>query len=229
MDKAISNSSIDKTARIYKGVRVVDSRVSAGCVIGDECDLVRVEMAECSEFGRRNLIRSTRIGFGSYTGTNTIIKNAEIGSYCSIAWNVSIGGGNHDMSAASTYTPYWWKRTLGLTLRDDRCSARCEIGSDVWIGSGANIVTGVKVGNGAVLGAGAVVVKDVPPYSIMGGVPARLIRYRFDEEICERLLRIAWWDWPREMVKQAAPLLNKKLDEQVIEDLEKIHQKMGIA
>lgn len=128
------------------------------------------------------------------------------------------------MSAVSTYTPYWWKRTFGASLEDDRAPSSCEVGGDVWIGAGANIVTGVKVGHGAVLGAGAVVVKDVPPYAVVGGVPARIIRYRFDEELRERLLALAWWNWPRELITQAVPLLHSALSGDVLESLEDLSE-----
>ena len=220
MGNRVLNSSIDESARIYERVRIANSQISSGCVVGDDCDLVDVVMSEYAEFARRNLIRKTRIGIGSYTGTNTIVKNAVIGNYCSIAWNVSIGGGNHAMSSASTYTPYWWKRTFDIELDDSREAANCEIGSDVWIGAGANIVTGVRVGDGAVLGAGAVVVKDIPSFAVVGGVPARIIRYRFDEKTRKRLLKLAWWDWPRSRVALAATLLHERLDEQTLEKLE---------
>lgn len=93
MSNRVTNSIVDPTAKIYERVRIVDSRIEAGCVVGDDCDLVDVVMAERSEFGRRNVVRKASIGVGSYTGTNTVVKNARIGNYCSIAWNVSMGGG----------------------------------------------------------------------------------------------------------------------------------------
>ncbi|WP_172135674.1 CatB-related O-acetyltransferase [Adlercreutzia sp. ZJ473] len=194
--------------------------------MADGCDLVRVGMASYSELGRRNIVRKAQIGEGTYTGTNTVIKNASIGRYCSIAWNVSVGGGNHNVDSVSTYTPYWWKRTFGVDLPDDRESAYCEVGSDVWMGVGVNITTGVTIGHGAVLGAGSVVVKDVPAYAVMGGVPARVIRYRFDEEIRERLLWLGWWDWPREIIAKVAPLLHRRLDDAVLVKLESIFREL---
>ncbi len=222
MYRRFSESEVDETATVYSDVKMTDCCIGAWCTVAEGCDLVDVNMGAGSEFGRRNLVRKSQIGKGSYTGSNAVIKNACIGNYCSVAWNVSIGGGNHDMESASTYTPYWWKKVFGIVLEDTRKPAHCEIGSDVWIGAGANIVSGVKVGHGAVIGAGAVVVKDVPPYAIVGGVPAHVIRYRFDEDTRERLLNLSWWDWSKDRIAKAASLLHCKLDESTLLQLESL-------
>lgn len=96
----------------------------------------------------------------------------------------------------------------------DNWSAQCTdrndvttVGSDVWIGDGAIILTGVTVGDGAVIGSRAVVAKDVPPYGIAAGNRAELVRYRFDEKVVAQLLRLRWWDWPRELLVEAADIL----------------------
>jgi virginiamycin A acetyltransferase len=88
------------------------------------------------------------------------------------------------------------------------------IGNDVWIGYEAVILSGVKIGDGAIIGARAVVTKDIPPYTIVGGVPAKVIRKRYDDETIQRFCQIKWWDWQDEQIKQAIPLLmNGRLDE----------------
>lgn len=76
------------------------------------------------------------------------------------------------------------------------------MGNDVWVGCNSVLISGVKVGDGAIIGAGAVVTKDIPPYAIVVGVPARVIKYRFDEEVRERLLQIKWWNWDDEKIKR---------------------------
>ena len=83
----------------------------------------------------------------------------------------------------------------------------CIIGNDVWIAAGVNILHKVKIGNGAVIGAGAVVTKDIPPYAIAAGVPAKVIKYRFDEEFIAELERIKWWNWPRDLIMKNIDLL----------------------
>ena len=93
-----SSSTIDDTARLFRNIRCVKSIIGKNCCIGDDCDIEELVMEDKSELGRRNVIRKSTIGKGSYTGTNTIIKNSDIGRYCSISWNVSIGGGESQLS-----------------------------------------------------------------------------------------------------------------------------------
>lgn len=135
---------------------------------------------------------------------------AEIGSFCSIATQIRISDGNHPLDLVST-SPAMYLKDWGIaendyahTIRNDE---RIVIGHDVWIGMGATLLTGITIGHGAVIAAGAVVTKDVPPYAIMGGVPAKLIRYRFDPQTIDKLLASAWWTWPDEVIRAKAPLL----------------------
>lgn len=212
---------IAESAKIYPTAVVRSSVVSDGCCVADGCDLLNVAMAPKSEFGRRSLVRDAEIGYGSYTGSNTVIKNCVIGKFCSISWNLSIGGVNHNYRAASTYTPYWWKRVLGAGVEPEP-TPRSIIGNDVWVGAGTNILAGVKVGDGAVIGAGALVNKDVPPYAVWGGVPARLIRFRFDEETVGRLLALRWWSWPIAAIAAHSALLSGDLTEEKLLELERV-------
>ena len=134
-----------------------------------------------------------------------------IGHYGSIADGVDLLlGGNHRMDWISTYPfpalPGLWPEAVG---RSDFHTSQgpISIGHDVWIGSGAMILSGVTIGHGAVIAARAVVTKDVRPYAIVAGNPAREIRRRFDDANIERLLASCWWDWPRERVVSALPAL----------------------
>jgi acetyltransferase-like isoleucine patch superfamily enzyme len=132
------------------------------------------------------------------------------GSSCSISEGVVIYlGGHHRTDFASTYP-------FGKIFNDvfgggaygvHPNKGDIHIGSDVWIGEGVHILPNVKIGHGAVLGCGSIVTKDVKPYSIVAGNPAKLIRYRFSEEVINELLDIAWWDLPVPLIKQLVPLL----------------------
>jgi len=200
-----NNSIISPLARVFRNVRCVNSTISDYCTIGDDSDLDGVTMLEKSEFGRRNLIRNSIIGRGSYTGTNTIMKNTSIGKYCSLAWNISIGGGNHNYHNMSTYSDYWYQKTFGVLFdkESNGCNEIAEpvtIGNDVWVGSGVTILNGIKIGDGCIIGAGAIVTKDVEPYSIVLGVPGKVEKKRFDDETISLLLQLKWWDWPENLI-----------------------------
>jgi len=130
----------------------------------------------------------TKIGSYTYIGKNCNITKATIGRYCSIANNVSIGQGEHDLNQISTSSLFYDNSYEKLTMND------CFIAHDVWIGTDSIILRGVTVGNGAVVGANSVVTKDVPPYAIVVGSPARIIRFRFDEDKIEKIISSKWWE-----------------------------------
>ncbi|EFP64312.1 bacterial transferase hexapeptide repeat protein [Ralstonia pickettii] len=157
------------------------------------------------------------IGKGTYASSPPIIRphhannRIVIGNYCCLAHDVTIfAGGNHPMGYLTMHP---LKLYLGKGSFED-WSADCgddaettTIGNDVWIGHGATILSGVKIGDGAVIGAHTVVASDVPPYAIVAGNPAKLIRKRFSEPQIEQLLKLGWWNWPREHIEEAAEYL----------------------
>ncbi|MBN8902581.1 MAG: CatB-related O-acetyltransferase [Rhodospirillales bacterium] len=151
-----------------------------------------------------------KFAVGAYTYFNGgLFSYFSIGRYCSVAADVWVGQFEHPVDYSSTSTVCLDPNFLGwldhYTARHKRpenfCLAKFNsrpfttIGNDVWIGGKAILRAGVKIGDGAVVGAGAVVVRDVPPYAVVGGVPARILRYRFSEKILERLFQIQWWDY----------------------------------
>jgi phosphonate metabolism protein (transferase hexapeptide repeat family) len=134
-----------------------------------------------------------------------------VGKFCSIAAMTRINPGNHPMQRASqahfTYraSTYFEGEADEDAFFDWRRSHSVEIGHDVWIGHGAIVLPGRKIGTGAVIAAGGVVTKDVAPYTIAVGNPARPLRRRFPEDIAERLMRLSWWDWPHAALRRALP------------------------
>ena len=137
----------------------------------------------------------------------------KIGKFCSIACGAKFlfTSGNHSLQSLSTYTFPIFYEEWGLDAKDIRNAwdnkGDIVIGNDVWIGYEAVILSGVTIGDGAIVGARAVVTKDVPPYTIVGGVPARSIRRRFDEETVKKLEALRWWDWDEERIKRSIPAI----------------------
>ena len=137
----------------------------------------------------------------------------KIGKFCSIACGAKFlfTSGNHSLQSLSTYTFPIFYEEWGLDAKDIRSAwdnkGDIVIGNDVWIGYEAVILSGVTIGDGAIVGARAVVTKDVPPYTIVGGVPARSIRRRFDEETVKKLEALRWWDWDEERIKRSIPAI----------------------
>lgn len=130
------------------------------------------------------------IGHYNYFGASTSVGKSKIGNYCSIAPNVTIGPGDHELNNVSTCVRVMDRANFHVELEREECI----IGSDVWIGANVVILRGVHVGNGAVLAAGAVVINDVPPYAVVGGVPARVIKYRFSDDNIQKIIESKWVD-----------------------------------
>lgn len=151
----------------------------------------------------------------SFCGYDCEIINCSIGSYCSIANNVIIGGATHPMRWVSMSPVFYYgrdsiKKKFSEFHRDQE--KRTIIGHDVWIGHGAHIKQGVTIGTGAVVGMGAVVTKDVPPYAIVGGNPARVIKMRFEEDIIQRLLKSEWWLLPDKEIQELSKKIQSPVD-----------------
>ncbi len=164
-----------------------------------------------TEVGPRTKLLEVEMGDYSYVVNDSDIAYARIGKFCSIAAMTRLNPGNHPtwrasqshfLYRASAYFPgeedetdfFQWRRDQQLTM-----------GHDVWIGHGAVVLAGRSIGTGAVVAAGAVVSKDVPAYAIVAGVPARLVKWRFPEEIATRLQALGWWDWTHAQLRAALP------------------------
>lgn len=140
----------------------------------------------------------------SYIGYDSFVINTKIGSFCSIANKVTIGGATHPMHFVST-SPVFLSHKDSVKTKFANFNylpiIETDIGHDVWIGEGVYIKSGIKIGTGAIIGMASVVTKDVPPYAIYAGNPAKLIRYRFNDEIISGLLKIEWWNWSNDRFK----------------------------
>lgn len=172
---------------IHPSSFVLDSDLGAWTDIGPGC----------------TIIESTFDDY-SYAADNVSIIYAQVGKFCSIASHVRINPGNHPIDRVTQHHMTYRCVEYGFAEADDaaffdwRRMHRCVIGHDVWLGHAVTVLPGVTIGTGAVVGAGAVVSKDIEPYAIAVGVPARVIRKRFPDDVIAALLRIAWWEWDRE-------------------------------
>ncbi|MCR4806937.1 MAG: CatB-related O-acetyltransferase [Lachnospiraceae bacterium] len=166
--------------------------------------------------GRDTRLNNVRVGFGSYVNSRCDISNTRIGKYTSIGAGVTTELGSHPLDGRHVALhPAFYKKEAALGYSyadkdtykdmkyiDEAARIQVVIGNDVWIGNNVSILEGVTIGDGAVVAAGSLVNKDIEPYGIYAGVPARKVKERFDTDDCARLLRLKWWDMKEEEIKK---------------------------
>lgn len=183
-------------------------KLSEKPLVHDTARVIGSKLGRYTEIDEGCIIAECEIGDYSYLIRQTEAWCARVGKFSNIASHVRINATNHPMWRATqhhfTYRAgdYFENAENETSFFDWRRDHEVTIGHDTWIGHGSIILPGVKVGNGAVVGSGSVVTKDVAPYEIVGGNPAKRIRMRFDDRLIEGLEELAWWDWPHTVLRQ---------------------------
>lgn len=184
--------------------------LSEAPTIHPEAHVVDCDLGVWTEVGKGTQMRASSMGDYSYITQHCHVVWTTIGKFCSIANSTRINPGNHPTWRAVQHHSVYRAEAYGLGPDDTeffewRKDHWVTIGHDVWIGHGVTVTAGVTIGTGAVIGAGAVVTRDVAPYTVVGGVPARFIKRRFSEAQANALQDIAVWDWSRDKYKAALP------------------------
>ena len=180
-----------------------------GPIIHDGCQISEAQFGAYTEIGAGSRLSHVVMGDFSYCDRFADIANAEIGKFANIAAFARIGATDHPLDTAACHhflyrsDDYWDDAEADADFFAHRQSRRASIGHDIWIGAGAMVKPEVTLGHGAVVAAGAIVTRDVAPYTIVAGNPARVLRERQPERIAERLIALAWWDWPHEALRGA--------------------------
>ena len=196
---------------LSKNVKVPKTALIKGCILSGNVNIGEYVKMHNTEVAGEVSIGDHSTLWGPNTVVSSNIHSIKIGKFCSVARNVTIQEYNHNYLKPSSH--FIQQNIFEKNYKEDILSkGSIEIGNDVWIGTHSVVLSGVKVGNGAVICANSVITKNVPPYAIVGGAPAKVIKYRFDHEAIQLLEKLKWWDWPEEKLKNNIHFFSDELN-----------------
>lgn len=206
-------SFIDSSAIIQSNVKIIESELYGNVSINKNSVIYRSLISGDITIGRNTTL------WGPDIQVLSINYPIKIGSFCSIARSVTIQEYFHNYNRLTTY--FIGRNVFGYDIKSEVLSkGSIEIGNDVWIGTGVQIMSGITIGDGAVIAANSTVTHNVPPYAIVAGVPAKTIKFRFSQEIIEKLLQIKWWNWTTEKIKKNKELFSLDLSLEKLKEYE---------
>jgi len=183
--------------------------------IANGTTLNNIQVEEKVSFAKNASVINSKIGKYTSIGRNTKIINTEIGSFCSISWDITINATEHPYDRLTMHAfPYL--PSYGFVEKRELFIKKVIIKNDVWIGTNVIIMPGITIGNGAIIGAGAVVTKDVEDYEIVAGVPAKRIKFRFEQKIIDKLLDLKWWEKDISEIKKNIDLFKTSISDKIV-------------
>ena len=204
------NGTLGPNVEIGRRCYVYGSTLGENVRINDDCNVFDSKLSDNVTVYQRSILANVELGSFSYVAAQSQLARVKLGRFSSIGPEFLCGHGDHPTNFVSTSPVFYsTRRQCGKSFAQDDAfqeSRETNIGHDVWIGARVFMRSGVKIGNGAVIAAGGVVIGDVPDYAFAGGVPAKVIRYRFEPAVISELLELEWWNWPEEKLRQAQHL-----------------------
>jgi acetyltransferase-like isoleucine patch superfamily enzyme len=204
--------------------RLLRSTLGQGCQVETETEIINSLLADYAAVQTRCRLERVLLGRYSYLARESYLNAVTIGAFCSVGPRVMAGLGDHPTHLISTAPVFYSTlRQAGASFTAQQAVVErrpITVGPDVWIGAHAFLRDGVTIGAGAIVAAGAVVTADVAPYAIVGGVPAKLLRFRFAPAVIERLLRLQWWNWEETRLRAMTPWFAQESPEAFFEQVE---------
>lgn len=214
----ILDSQIGNKNSFFSWVKILNSEIGNNSTIENHTLIMYTKLNGHNYINKKSILYKCDVGIFSYIGLNAVIYNMSMGKFCSIGSDFHIIAGTHPTKFIST-SPYFYEHYPVPNTVSPYCSEtvyhgqvdKVNIGNDVWIGERVTLMGGITIGDGAIIGSNALVTKDVPPYAIVGGVPAKLIRYRFSEDIIFNLLNIQWWNKDEKWLQEHIDIYQKEI------------------
>lgn len=192
--------------------RIIRSQFGQEVRFGNNIQVINTTIGSYCGLAEYSSVNNSNINDYSSIGRYSKINNCNIGKFVSISWDTTVGAIEHDYHRLTTNAFPYAKRVMGCEYTSPIVLST-TIGNDVWVGANSVILAGLKIGDGSVIGAGSVVTKNIPPYEIWAGVPAKKIKNRFSKKISNKILKLKYWEWSEQKLRKNIKLFDFPIDE----------------